>query len=224
MKDYQFTTDAYRFFTAVSAMCHSPLSWYMGGPSKKYIRRQIIQMDQLVNSSTGPDGEFTDESLDIPLMMLYGHIMYSSESYDLALDYFRRAHALDPTNAMVSLSISLTYVHLVLNRRTEDQPHILLQGTSFLFHYYNLRKQSLYTEERQEAHFNVARAYHLLGLTSEALPYYQKVLDEAIDAEKRGEVLSGGHAVDAAYNLRLIYLSVGNLELAVAVGEKWMVL
>ena len=128
MKDYQFTTDAYRFFTAVSAMCHSPLSWYMGGPSKKYIRRQIIQMDQLVNSSTGPDGEFTDESLDIPLMMLYGHIMYSSESYDLALDYFRRAHALDPTNAMVSLSISLTYVHLVLNRRTEDQPHILLQA------------------------------------------------------------------------------------------------
>ena len=61
-------------------------------------------------------------------------------------------------------------------------------------------------------------------MTSEALPYYQKVLDEAIDAEKRGEVLSGGHAVDAAYNLRLIYLSVGNLELAVAVGEKWMVL
>lgn len=125
---------------------------------------------------------------------------------------------------MVAFSISLTYIHLVLNRRTQDQPHILFQGTTFLFHYYNIRKESEHREERQEAHFNVARAYHLLGLTSEALPFYHKVLEEASEGERMGEELACGHAVDAAFNLRSIYWSVGNVELAIAVGERWMVL
>lgn len=75
-------------YAAVSKMCHSPLSWYMGGPIKKYIHRQIIQMDAMIKETERPDGIYDDETLDISLLMLYGHIMYSSASYDLALGIY----------------------------------------------------------------------------------------------------------------------------------------
>ncbi|KAG9247843.1 hypothetical protein BJ878DRAFT_409261, partial [Calycina marina] len=226
MKDEDFVSDAYRMFSAVNAMCHSPLSWYMGGPSKKYIRRQIGLMDKLVKSSTGPSGEFTDARLDIALLMLYGHIMYTSESYDLALDYFRRAFTLDESNALIALSIGLIYIHLCLNRRTNNQPGMLLQGTTFIFHYHALRTKSSHRDERQEAHYNVARVYDLLGMGCEALMYYHKVLDEAKAGEESDD---GGEKVmacarDAAYNLQVMYLNVGNEMLARAITERWLVL
>jgi general transcription factor 3C polypeptide 3 (transcription factor C subunit 4) len=171
-----------------------------------------------------PNGKLNDDALDISLMMLYAHIMYTSESYDLALEYMFRCHALDEHNPMVCLSISLTFFHLILNRRIEDQARYLLQGMTFLLKYYDSRKYSPNVEERQEAHYNVARAYHMLGLTGQALPYYILVLEETETAEGLGVVLRQELVVDAAYNLQTIYSTVGNLELTKAITERWLVL
>ena len=101
MKDYQFATDSYRMFAAVTKVCHSPISWYSSGPTQKYVLRQIKAMDySLVNDSQrkryfSERGSYSarDENghpiinndLDIALLMLYGHILFSGTSYLYAL-------------------------------------------------------------------------------------------------------------------------------------------
>ena len=102
MKDYQFTTDSYRMFTAVARMVNSPVSWYSAGPSQKFVLRQIKAMDYSLTTDPevrakyfGEKGSYSavdekgvliiNDELDIGLLMLYGHILYSSSSYMIAL-------------------------------------------------------------------------------------------------------------------------------------------
>lgn len=89
--------------------------------------------------------------------------------------------------------------------------------------YYETRKKSTKVEERQEAHYNVGRLYHLLGLIHLAIPYYSLVLEEA-EQSIATESLREDLQVDAAYNLQTIYTTVGNTTLAQAVTEKWLIL
>lgn len=101
MKDYQFTTDSYRLFGAITRMCQSPISWYSSGPSQKYVLRQIKAMDYaLVDESQQKKhfaekgsysavdekgGALVNNEMDIGLLMLYGHILYTGTSYAYAL-------------------------------------------------------------------------------------------------------------------------------------------
>ena len=123
---------------------------------------------------------------------------------------------------MINLSAGLSYVHLALKRQIDNRQHNIIQGTTFLFRYYDSRKNSTKTEERQEAHFNIARAYHMLGLTHLAIPFYWKVFDELTqgisDSEQEDLV------VDTAYNLQTLYAIAGNLELAKDITRKWLVI
>jgi len=136
-----------------------------------------------------------------------------------SLDYFFRAYALDPENPMINLSIGLGYVHYGLKRQSENRQFHLMQGLGFLFRYYESRQISQRIDERQEAHYNIARAYHMLGLAHLALPYYFKVLDEV-----QGLVVTREDLVrDAAYNLQNIYAMGGNLEMAKYVTANWLV-
>jgi general transcription factor 3C polypeptide 3 (transcription factor C subunit 4) len=137
----------------------------------------------------------------------------------VCVDYFFRAYALDPGNPMINLSIGLGYVHYGLKRQSENRQFHLMQGLSFLFRYYESRQLSLRVEERQEAHYNIARAYHMLGLAHLALPYYLKVLEEV-----QGLLITREDLVrDAAYNLQNIYAIGGNLEMAKYVTANWLV-
>ena len=101
MKDYQFTTDSYRMFAAIARVCHSPVSWYSSGPTQKYMLRQIKAMDYALVSDAQRDKYFSErgsysaqdengnlvinDDLDIALLMLYGHILFSGTSYFYAL-------------------------------------------------------------------------------------------------------------------------------------------
>lgn len=119
---------------------------------------------------------------------------------------------------MINLSIGLGYVHYGLKRQSENRQFHVMQGLSFLFRYYESRHVSPRVEERQEAHYNVARAYNMLGLAHLALPYYLRVLEEA----KGSSVTREDLARDAAYNLQNIYAMGGNLELAKLVTANWL--
>jgi general transcription factor 3C polypeptide 3 (transcription factor C subunit 4) len=101
MKDYQFTTDSYRMFAAVTRLCHSQVSWYSSGPTQKYMLRQIKAMDfALVDrgrrekffsekgsySAQDENGRLViNNDMDIALLMLYGHILFTGSSYAYAL-------------------------------------------------------------------------------------------------------------------------------------------
>jgi general transcription factor 3C polypeptide 3 (transcription factor C subunit 4) len=108
MKDYQFTTDSYRMFTAVTRMVHSPVSWYSSGPSQKYILRQIKAMDYALvddecqNKYFAEKGSYSavdekgqliiNDDLDIALLIMYGHILHTGGSYFLALSRLSESH------------------------------------------------------------------------------------------------------------------------------------
>lgn len=239
------STDSYRMFSALCRACQSPVSWYSSGPAQKYILRQIKAMDRAllppelaeksmmawdtaVPQDAGTGTRHTH--LDVALLMLYGHILLTSTSYTYALNYFLRAAALDPTNPMINLSTGIAYIHYAMKRQADNRQFIITQGLHYIHEYYGLRRTSLEVTERLEAHYNVGRAYHLLGLFHLAAEYYARVLAEAegwrrwreANDEKAGELRE--FVVESAMNLRTYSLVNGDMEGAVAITEQYLVL
>ncbi|KLU83519.1 hypothetical protein MAPG_02577 [Magnaporthiopsis poae ATCC 64411] len=172
-------------------------------------------------------------TVDTCLLVMYGCILFSSTSYQYALAYFLRARTLDPDNPAVNLVVALAYVHWSLKRQSQNRQYSLMQGFAYLFRYHDVRSRSGSPEERQEAHFNVARTYHLLGIHDLAVAYYRKVLAEAETEEQPGNAAtaSGSHrcrredlVLEAALNMRTYCLTTGDMEGARAITERWLVL
>ncbi|KAK0722839.1 hypothetical protein B0T26DRAFT_704212 [Lasiosphaeria miniovina] len=247
MRDYMPGTDSYRMFTAMCRVCQTPVSWYTSGPAQKFILRQIKTMDNIIVKSkeqqqqqppeeagtgTGASGSSSDIGLDVCLLTIYGHILFSTTSYTYALSYFARAASLDPHNCLINLSIGLAYAHYALKRQATNRQYLLTQGFAFLFRYYDDRLRggnNISKGQRMEAHFNMARAYSLVGLSNLALEYYKKVLDVADEEDPEGEEEEEGKAVgnedltfEAAYNVRTICFLLGDLLGAKAVTDRYM--
>ncbi|KAF3770208.1 TPR-like protein, partial [Cryphonectria parasitica EP155] len=249
MRSCHAATDSYRVFSALCRVCQSPVSWYASGPAQKYILRQIKAMDRtllpadLAQKAMGawdtavPREEALGprhEALDVTLLMLYGHILLTSTSYTYALNYFLRAAALDPTNPMVNLSVGTAYVHYAMKRQAENRQFIIAQGMHYMFEYYRIRSRSVDVVERLEAHYNIARCYHLLGIYHLAAQFYARALGEAKaharrmeENEEKGD--SGGlllreFVYESAVNLRTFALTNGDYDGARALTETWLVL
>lgn len=123
---------------------------------------------------------------------------------------------------MINMSIGLAYVHHALKRQAENRQHLVLQGLAFIFDYYDSRRQSCSVEERQEAHFNMARTYHMVGLVHLAIPFYSRALEESMSMN-RGTVRED-IVIEAACNLQTIYTMAGNQKLADTVTIEWLVI
>ena len=186
--------------------------------------------------------------MDVALLMLYGQILYAGGSYAFALNYFFRCLALDPANVLVRLSAGLACVHHALRRQADNRHRWIVQGLSFLLAYLERREQSPELAERQEAQFNLGRTFHMLGLAHLAVPYYERCLElseEMRQNKSRGPVDAHGDVVlsdadatdgeaeddytedfvlEAAYALQNIWLASENMEQAMAVTEKWLVI
>jgi general transcription factor 3C polypeptide 3 (transcription factor C subunit 4) len=120
---------------------------------------------------------------------------------------------------MIKLSIGLGYVHYGLKRQAENRQFHIMQGLTFLLDYYRSRRASKHGEERQEASYNIARTYHMLGLAHLALPYYLEVLDDGRCTSNQEDLV-----LDAAFNLQTIYSMGGNLKMAQYITEAWLTL
>lgn len=125
---------------------------------------------------------------------------------------------------MIKLSLALGYLHYALKRQADNRHHILLQGLAFLLEYYDCRQWSSSLSEKQEAEYNVAHAYHLLGLTHLAIPYYQRCLamSEAVRLEESG-CGAEDFAQEAAFALQSFWAASGNVEKARELTKKWLV-
>ncbi len=187
------------------------------------------------------------EDFDIALLMLYGHILYVGKSYSLSIsmfiqrigpyqiayglglqfyqDYFLRAYALDPSNPMINLSLALGYIHYAIKRLADNRHHFIMQGFAFLFAYHGIRQDSNVALEKQEAEYNVARTYHMLGLTHLAIPYYLRCL--IMDAEVRSvnsSVQAENFTREAAFALQGLWVASGDVDRAREVTEQWLVI
>ncbi|KAL8879831.1 MAG: hypothetical protein Q9198_002637 [Flavoplaca austrocitrina] len=237
MKEFQFVTDGYRLFSAINRLCDGGNSWFNSGPSQKYVLRQLKAMDHSLVSPCQHRVSFQEKAsyttrddkgnpiqasdMDISLLMLYGYILYLGKSYSLALNYFYRAFAMAPTNPAINLSLALAYIQHAFKRQSENRHHLITQGLNFLFTYYELRHETAIQSEHQEAEFNVARTYHMLGLTHLAIPYYERCLALQTDRyEDRGV----DFALEAAFALRGIWAANEQMIKVLEVTSRYLVM
>ena len=240
MAKNQFSTDGYRVYAAICRLCSSTAGWYADSRVQKFTLRQIKMMDaallppeQKDKSLEGQDVKvYPGKELDATLLMMYGHILFVSNSFTYALNYFTRAYAREPDNPMVNISIGLAYVHYSLKRQAENRQYLILQGMTFLHKYYHQRLASAGTcsMQRQEAHYNLARTYHQLGVTHLAIDYYKRVLKEVEanhlpgDENEERQRMEESLAQEAAYNIQNCLLIGGDMVAARAMAERHLVL
>ena len=216
MREYQFVTDSYRLYAALHLLCPQPNLWYNGNAAQKFILRQIKAVDfsligaekalsvynerAYLHTRDAEGNPIEAQEMDVALLMLYGQMLYTAGSYTQALNYFFRCLALDPDNLLVNLTAGLAFLHHAIKRQAENRHGQIIQALSFLFKYLQRRETSQELVERQEAFFNVGRAFHTIGLQHLAVDYYEKSLEigqemKALKLDKQSD--SNRSTVDA---------------------------
>lgn len=207
-------------------------------------RASVFQERATLTTKDASGQPIPAEDMDIPLLVLYGHILYAGTSFTNALNYFFRAYALAPENPVVLLSIGLSYIHHSLKRQSDNRHYLIMQGLSFMQEYRRVREKSPIPQERQEVEFNFARVWQMLGLTHLAVLGYHRclALSEEVEAErerfKKGKnipVTAGGGASskdvwvedftrEAAFALQCLYSFSEETKLAKEVTDRWLVI
>ncbi|KAL2633355.1 hypothetical protein R1flu_004834 [Riccia fluitans] len=161
----------------------------------------------------------------VPLMVISGHQFSMISQQQGALREYLHAYKLQPQDPFINLCVGTSLINLSLGFRLTNRNQCIMQGFAFLYKYQRLVNYS------QESNFNLARAYHHVGLLQLAVNYYEKVLNtyekdrppvklphEAADiltgeaprktASDRESGRCNLHR-EAAYNLHLIYKKSG---------------
>jgi len=125
--------------------------------------------------------------------------------------------------------MGLAYLHRGIQRQADNRHILVLQAMTFLFQYYRscYSQSNKYparegTAMKQQAEYNVARAFHQLGLFTFAVKYYTNALK--LSEEFEGGLGKRDLKFEAAYNLNLIYCFAENYEAAKVISEKYLVL
>ncbi|KOM51051.1 hypothetical protein LR48_Vigan08g187800 [Vigna angularis] len=163
-------------------------------------------------------GKFVD---CVPPILISGHQFTIFSHHQDAARKYLEAYKLLPENPLVNLCVGTALINLALGFRLQNKHQCLVQGLAFLYN--NLR----ICENSQESLYNIARAYHHVGLVTLAAVYYEKVIGirekdcpipklpnenpDVIENHKPGYC---DLRREAAYNLHLIYKKSGALDLA----------
>lgn len=155
-----------------------------------------------------------------PPYIIAGHQFTAISHHQDAARKYLEAYKLLPDSPLINLCVGTALINLTLGFRLQNKHQCVAQGLAFL--YKNLKL----CDNSQEALYNIARAYHHIGLVTLAVTYYEKVLatyqKDCPIPELFGENQDGKHQTsvycdlrrEAAYNLHLIYKESGALDLA----------
>lgn len=161
----------------------------------------------------------------VPPIIIYAHQFTMASNHQHAATKYLEAYKRLPENPLINLCVGTAMINLALGFRLQNKHQCLAQGLAFLYN--NLRL----CENSQEALYNIARAYHHVGLVTLAASYYEKVLairvkdypipklpcenPDIVGNQKPGYKprYCDLHR-EAAYNLHLIYKKSGALDLA----------
>ena len=140
-----------------------------------------------------------------PVLMFLAHFHLSSGTSRVALRFYIEAFRRADKDPLVLLCAAVASLNMVMSRKTSNRHTCTIHAFAFFDQYCRNR------EEQQEVHYNMARAYHQLGIYHIAVPNYWKVLDLARTP------LDRGLQKEAAFNLHHIYKETGNFTLAAQV-------
>ena len=245
VKRYPYTNEGISMFAVANRLLHCEPNWYNSGPSQKFILRQIKGMDYaLLDPKARESYNFTENEkrtygdratkdnphhlteLDPILLMVYGHLLAVTGSYANALNYYFRAYTAQPDNPMILLCLALNYVQMSMKRQSENRQFHIQQGLALLSKYYEIQTADNVAIRVQEAEFNAAKVWHLLGLNHLAIPAYKKclALSKRVQDERGDETNSENFAAEAAFALQHILAISGQQEEARSITEEWLVL
>ncbi|XP_039817629.1 general transcription factor 3C polypeptide 3-like isoform X2 [Panicum virgatum] len=158
----------------------------------------------------------------VPPIIISGHRFTAISQHQSAARDYLEAYKLDPENPLINLCVGSALISLALGFRLQNKNQCIVQAFAFLYRYLRLCGDS------QEALYNIARAYHHIGLNTLAAVYYEKAL--AIEEEDHPipklPYEAGSCAQEdprpgycdvrreAAFNLHLIYKKSGATDLA----------
>ncbi|CAA0806010.1 tetratricopeptide repeat (TPR)-containing protein [Striga hermonthica] len=167
----------------------------------------------------------------IPPIVISAHRFTMISQHQAAAREYLEAHKLMPDNTLINLCAGTALINLGLGHRLQNKHQTILQGLAFLY------ENARLCEGSQESLYNIARAYHHVGLVSLAATYYEKVLavrekDYPIprlpnDNQDSDDAKNPGYCDlrrEAAYNLHLIYKKSGAFDLARQVLKDHVVL
>jgi len=192
---------------------------------QKYFLRQVKAYDSLnqKRSITGM-ANITNKEVEVSgvdntyLMYIYACLLFTNRSYVPSLVYFTRIYKSFKEEPIICLLSGLAHVHRSMQRSSTNRHLELLQGLKYMMEYFELRSSSKFGRlEYQEALYNLGRTYHLLGLFSIAVDYYNKVLTQFDDLDSTEDLKR-----QTAYNLILIYNSSGNTRLSNKIMEEYL--
>ncbi|KAF8327415.1 uncharacterized protein EI90DRAFT_3127081 [Cantharellus anzutake] len=150
----------------------------------------------------------------------YGYIMFCARSYQSAKWYLLQAHALQPRDPVICLSLAVACIGRAMQRQADNRHHLVVEAMAFMSEYRKYRRPS---QREDEIEYNFGRAFHQLGLYSLSVNHYQrtlKIISKRL--EQNPNLTDYGMAREAAYNLSLIFVTNGSPGLAKSLYKQWL--
>lgn len=230
----QFSPFIYKFFLCCFASGSKAWDVFSNYNHQKFFLRQLKAYDSVKSkepvsgmATITADKSFTYTHEPIELLYIYANLLGGSRSHISSVVYLNRIYKEYDQDPMICFSLGISHVQRSMQRLSSNRHVQLLQGLSYLMEYRELRlkgSEAIEQEstsdprnyEKQEVEYNLGRVFHMIGLTTEAVSHYEKVLELEVDDEDYDL------RIDAAYNLSLIYNINGNSGKARELTEKYL--
>ncbi|KAG2232468.1 hypothetical protein INT48_005185 [Thamnidium elegans] len=197
--------------------------------------RRYYHVPDILKGDTALPASSEDIKYVNPIVLsIFANIMNLNRNYIASSLFFMRAYAIAPNDSLNTLSLGISLLQASMQRKSDDRHLQIMQGMLFILEYVKLMGYC------QESEYNLARAFHMLGLTHLAAPHYEKVLclpsrkkmgienekpisevytwspedEEFYGAYEEEEYDETDLKYEAAYNLHLIYVTAGSMNLA----------
>ncbi|KAF1811400.1 TPR-like protein [Eremomyces bilateralis CBS 781.70] len=255
IKTNPYGRELYKMMACVARQYVGRRTWFSSGPTQKFVMRMVKMQDfalltpenrekydfsnaERVRWQSMIDGNMNSEKqigadalpklkeIDPSLLTLYAHTL-SENRHISGLHYYFRAYCLRPNDPVINLSIASNFFQSSIKRRSDNRHYQILQGMAFMQRYYQIRTAvGAPAIHRQEAEFNIGRAFHQFGMWSMAIQAYQKSLEleEEVQREMAETDSTEEFTKEAAFSLVHIFGLTGNLELAREITEKYLVI
>ncbi|XP_071569264.1 general transcription factor 3C polypeptide 3-like isoform X1 [Temnothorax nylanderi] len=152
----------------------------------------------------------------------YLHIMHAnnclvSGTYKYALNGYMSLFKVAPS-ALLALLIGVTQLQMACQKMSAKKNQLVIQALAFFKKYMQLRGK----EGQQETYYNMARAFHQIGLIPSAIHFYKLVLKEDPGDLVKQHANLLDLRKEAAFNLHLVYLQSENHLLATMCLENYI--
>lgn len=224
----QFSPFIYKFFLCCFSSGIEAWEAFSNYNHQKYFLRQLKAFDSITTnkSITGMATITAPYKLQElgkehgELSYVYASLLGGYRTYIPPIVYLNRAYRHYNKDPTICLALGLAHVHRSMQRLSANRHLQLLQGISYILEYRQLRLLNATVYEQQEIEFNMAKLFHMLGLTNEAIVHYNKVIEYHDDIEDIDHDL----LMEAVFNLTLIYNINGNSSMARDLSSTYLVI